>query len=152
VPGVIAAQTEEDVGRRLDLDRFAGRPDSLVIIVQASRQVLAETGVAETRDGRADPQSGCERLGPADDRIELSMRSDIGARAEVWAVGWDSLCDIFDRAADGVAAVERSLRAAQHLNPLDVVDVEQRCLGAVEIHVVEIEADALLEPGDRVLL
>ena len=59
---------------------------------------------------------------------------------------------IFDRAADRVAAVERALRPAQNFDPLDVVDVEHRGLRTVEIDVVEIEADALLEPGDRVLL
>jgi hypothetical protein len=59
---------------------------------------------------------------------------------------------VLDRAADRVAAVERALRAAQHLDPLDVVDFEHRRLGSVQVDVVEIEADARLEAGDRVLL
>src|SRR5206468_311116 len=145
VPGIIAAQTEEDIGRRLNLDRSAGRPDGLVVVGQAISQVLAEACVAKTRDGRANPQARGERLGAADDRVELSMRSDIGARAEVWAVGRDSSRHIFDCAANGIAAVERTLRSAQHLDPLDVVDIEQRRLGTVEVDVVEIQTDALLE-------
>src|SRR3546814_17967723 len=52
---------------------------------------------------------------------------------------------IFDRAAYGVAAVERALRAAQNLDPLDVVDIQHRTLGTVQIDVIEIEADARSE-------
>src|SRR3546814_1786820 len=52
---------------------------------------------------------------------------------------------VFDRAADRVAAVERALRPAQHLDPLDVVYVEHRGLRAVQINVVEIDADARSE-------
>ena len=59
---------------------------------------------------------------------------------------------IFDRAADGVAAVKRALRAAQDFDPIDVVDVEHRRLRAVEVDVVEIDADAVFEAGDRILL
>ena len=68
------------------------------------------------------------------------------------SVGREPAGHIFDRAADRVAAVKRALRTAQHLDALDVVDVEHRRLRAVEVDVVEIEADALLETRDRVLL
>src|SRR3546814_3448692 len=54
--------------------------------------------------------------------------------------------------ADRVAAVERALRPAQHLDPLDVVYVEHRGLRAVQINVVEIDADACLETRHRILL
>src|SRR3546814_14994792 len=60
--------------------------------------------------------------------------------------------DVLDRAADGVAAVKRALRTAQHLDALHIVDVEHGGLRTVEVHVVEIEADAGLEARDRVLL
>src|SRR3546814_5575826 len=56
------------------------------------------------------------------------------------------------RSADRVAAIERALRPAQDFDALDVVDVEHRGLGAVQIDVVEIDADALFEARDRVLL
>src|SRR3546814_21194699 len=59
---------------------------------------------------------------------------------------------VFDRAADRVAAVERALRPVQHLDPLDVVYVEHRGLRAVEINVVDIDAEACLEPRHRNLL
>src|SRR3546814_5533601 len=56
------------------------------------------------------------------------------------------------RSADRVAAIERALRPSQDFDALDVVDVEHRGLGAVQIDVVEIDADALFEARDRVLL
>ena len=60
--------------------------------------------------------------------------------------------DILDRAADSVAAIKRALRAAQHFDPLDIVDIEHGGLRAVEIDVVKIDPDALLEARNRVLL
>src|SRR3546814_17981613 len=44
------------------------------------------------------------------------------------------------------------MRPAQHLDPLDVVYVEHRGLRAVQINVVEIDADACLETRHRILL
>ena len=49
---------------------------------------------------------------------------------------------VLDRTADRVAAVQRALRAAQHFEALDVVDVEHRTLGAGHVHVVNVETDA----------
>ena len=85
-----------------------------------------------------------------DDQVDLVVGAKL-ARALSSSVG-EPAGDIFDRAADRVAAVERALRPAQHLDPLDVVNVEHGGLRAVEIDVVEIEADAGLEAGDRILL
>ena len=53
--------------------------------------------------------------------------------------------DIFDRAADGVAAIKRALRPAQHFDPLDIVDIEHRSLRTIEVDVVEVDPDALFE-------
>ena len=64
----------------------------------------------------------------------------------------DASCHIFDRAADRVAAVKRALRPAQHLDPLDVVNVEHGRLRAIKVDVVKIDADAAFEAGDRILL
>src|SRR5690606_15251810 len=55
-------------------------------------------------------------------------------------------------AADRIAAVERALRPAQHLDALDVVDLEHRALRTVQIDVVEVDADALLEARNGILL
>ena len=59
---------------------------------------------------------------------------------------------VFDCAADRVAAVKRALRPAQHFDPLDIIDVENSGLRAIEIDIVHIQTDARLEAGDRVLL
>ena len=44
------------------------------------------------------------------------------------------------------------MRTAQHLDPLDIVNIEHGSLGGVEIDVVDIEPDASLETRDRILL
>ncbi len=59
-----------------------------------------------------------------------------------WPLG--RLGDDAQRAALGVAAEQRALRALQHL---DALDVEQRCVQALlaaEIDAVDVDADALL--------
>src|SRR4029079_14230933 len=62
------------------------------------------------------------------------------------------LGDIFDGAADRVSCIQRALRAAKDLDPVDVIDIQNRSLRSVEINVVQVKSDALLEAGDRVLL
>ena len=152
VPRVIAREAEEGVGSGLEFDRAARSPDILVVVAIAGREVAAEAGVAEPGDRRADAQALREGGRDLRDRIELAMRADVGPKHCVGAVSRDASGHIFDRAADRVAAVERALRAAQDLDPFDVVDVEDRGLRTVQIDVVEVQADALLEPGDRILL
>ncbi len=58
--------------------------------------------------------------------------------------------DVLDGAADRVLAVERALRSAQHLDALDVEDVEQRALRPGDVDVVEIEADAGVDAPQRI--
>ena len=58
--------------------------------------------------------------------------------------------DVFDGAADGVLAVERALRSAQHFDARDVVDVEQRALRPGDVDVVDVEADAGIDAPQRI--
>ena len=51
-----------------------------------------------------------------------------------------------DRARGGVLAVERALRAAQHLDLGDVEEVEGRGRDARIVDVVDVDADTLVEP------
>src|SRR5439155_24726597 len=106
----VARQTEEDVLRRLELERSAGRPDVLVVVLLSGREVLAEAGVAEPCAGDTDPKGAGEGGGSAGYRIDLPMGAEIGPRAEVRPIGRDCRRYIFDGAADGVAAVKRALR------------------------------------------
>ena len=46
VPGIVARQAEEDMGRWLELERSTRCPDVLVVVLLTGRDVLAETGVA----------------------------------------------------------------------------------------------------------
>src|SRR5690606_24834106 len=56
--------------------------------------------------------------------------------------------DDVHRARQGVAAVKRALRTAQHFHALDVGHVEEAALRLAEIHAVQIQADGRL-PGHR---
>ncbi len=76
-----------DPSRRLELDAFRGRPDVLVIVALASGKVLAETGVAEPCRRNPYAQGIGEGRGGAADSIELAMRTDIGAQADMRPVG-----------------------------------------------------------------
>ena len=73
----------------------------------------------------------------------------IGAKirphAEVRPILRDPASDIFDCAADGVATVERALRAAQHFDSFDIVDVEHCSLRTIEIDVVEVKPELVVE-------
>jgi hypothetical protein len=57
---------------------------------------------------------------------------------------------VLDRAADGVLAVQRALRAAQHFDPLHVEHVQQRTLRAGDVDVVQIDADAGVDAPERI--
>ena len=61
------------------------------------------------------------------------------------------LRDEVDRAADRILAVERALRAAQHLDPLQIDGIERRAGRFRDRHAVEIEPDRLIarEAGIR---
>ena len=97
------------------------------------------------RDRPADAEHVVDRHTGGDDQIGLIIAAIGAADAQFGRIGVERARHIFDRTADGVAAIERALRAAQHLDPLDVVDVEHRCLRAVEIDVVKVDADARFE-------
>ncbi len=58
----------------------------------------------------------------------------------------------FDGAANGVAPIERALRAAQHLDPINVEKFKESRLGARYKYIVHIDADARISEGKRVVL
>ena len=126
-------------------------PDVLVVVVLTGREVLAEPTARQARHRTADAHKVADRRRGGYDGIGLVIGAIGRADLEVGLVR-KRLGHVLHRAADGVAAVERALRTAQHFDALDVVDVEHRRLRAVEIDVVEIDADALLEARNRILL
>ena len=78
-------------------------------------------------------------------RKREQVAAAIGRLDEAAAVGIGPPGDQADRAADRVAALERALRAAQDLDPLEVEQVEVRAGQRRIIDVVDIDADAGLE-------
>ena len=128
---IVAGNADEEVRGRLELDRPARRPDVAIVIVEAVVEVLAEAVAAEPRRRGADPDPLGERRASGNDEVGLLVGAEIGADAQ-HRLGGEAAGDIFDRAADRVAAVERALRSAQDLDPLDVVNVEHGRLRAVE--------------------
>jgi hypothetical protein len=74
-----------------------------------------------------------------------------GGHVEGRFVG-DIASHILDRAGDGVFAVQRALRTAEHFDALDIVNIQQRALRTRDVHVVDVNADAGLEAPQRVVL
>jgi hypothetical protein len=151
VLGIVGAQPEQRAVVPADLRGNPPGQHVLLVIVLAGREILAETVPRQARHGCADPEHIDDRIGGGDDAIQLPKSPRRAAHLEPRIVG-KTPSDIFDGAADGVAAVESALRPAQDLDPFDVVNVQDRALRTVEVDVIEIEADPLLEAGDRVLL
>ena len=152
VPGVVAGDADRP---RLSviarLDGAARGPDVLVVILLARGEVLAEAAARKPRHRTAHAHQVSQRCGRRQDRIGPV----IGAKRSLQLYRYilrQQAGDIFHRAADGVAAIQRALRTAQHLDPLHIVDVQHCGLRAVEIDIVEIDAHTLLEAGNRVLL
>ncbi|MNE43756.1 hypothetical protein D3C80_1379480 [compost metagenome] len=118
----------------------------------AGVQVRAVAVAQIAGDSRRDSELLVEgQFGRGDD-IALVEAAVGGADLALGLIGVDTLGDVFDRAADGVAAVKRALRPAQDFDALDVEDVQNRRLRTGDIDIIHIEADARLEAPQRVLL
>ena len=148
---VIEGQAEEQVRGRGQLDADAGGQNVLVIVLCAGGQVGSEAVALIAGDRRADAQHFAQRRRAGDDQVLLVIGADRGADGQ-FGLGRDARRHVLDGAADGVAAVQRALGPAQHLDALDVEDVEHRALGAGDIDVVHIKSHAGLEAPKRILL
>ena len=80
--------------------------------------------------------------------IAAASRGDV----ECWIFRGDVTRHVLDCACNRVLAVQRALRAAQHFDALDVVNIEQGALRPRDVDVVEVDADARLEAPQRVVL
>ena len=150
--GIVAGNADQDrLTIAADFKRAATGPDILVIIFQAVGQIVAEAATREPRTRCADPDHAGNRHAGSNHRFCLIISTIGGPRLERRFVR-QPFGYIFDRTADGVAPVERALRAAQDFDPFDIINVENGGLWPVEIDIVEIDADALLETRNRVLL
>src|SRR5690606_18888790 len=122
VLGDVAGDADEQVLVRGELGRQAGRRHILVVVFAAGGQVLAEAVALEAGEGAADARRFRNRSAGGGDDLFLAVFADGGAQARVGFRG-QLAGHVLDGAADGVAAVQRALRAAQHFDAFDVVDV-----------------------------
>ena len=152
VLGIVARDAQQHrLAIAAQLQRAARRPDVLVIVVLSRRQVRAEAAAREPRERTADAHDVANGRGDGDDPVSLIVAA-IGALDLERELLRELLGHIFDRAADRIAAVQRALRPAQHLDALDIIDIQHGRLRTVEVDVVQIDAHALLETGYRILL
>ena len=149
-PGVIAVQGERDVVDGLGPDGAAERVrvQRVLVLVQqlvVDEAVLLLVGVGDPRlqpvlDDRSADR--CAR-GPG------IVGSGIAAHHLAFELVARLAGDDADRAAQRVLAVERSLRPAQHLDPLDVGQRVVEIAGVRLVDAVDEDADARLDRIDE---
>ena len=71
---------------------------------------------------------------------------DIGGRLEV--VGWRPGYQV-DRPADRVASIQGALRSAQHLDALQIEELDELHRRAREVDTVEVHRRARIRPGEH---
>jgi hypothetical protein len=84
--------------------------------------------------------------------LATPVAAAIGRRDIARAVAGRLLGIELDRAADRVAAGQRTLRPTQHLDPIEIEQVEDRSGQRGIIDIVDIEADARLQRRIEVIL
>ncbi len=148
----VAGETEAQCVRRIPVGAQPEGIDALGVVVLLAGVVVLAVAVA-TVDGcaGADRQRVAHGQHAGREEVVLRIRAERELRVEARLVA-ERLGHVLDGAADRVAAVQRALRAAQHFEALDVVDVEHGALRPRHVHVVDVEADAGLEAPERVLL
>jgi len=107
--------------------------------------------VVDRGGGEAHGEGVGERLVAVEPRVEAAVVADRDLdRSATFLVRRPA--HQLDRAAGGVLAVQRALRAAQHLDPFDVEQGEQGAVDARVVHVVDVHADARVEGLQRIRL
>ena len=136
----------------MDFASQAAGINIFIIIVGVGREIRAETTAAQPRERTADADGAVAKWQPCGhDTISLIVGAVCATQRQRRRCA-DALGHIFDRTPDRIAPVKRPLRSAQHFDPLDVVDIEHSGLRAVEIDIIEIQADAAFEARNWILL
>ncbi len=150
VLGPVVGELDRDVlgGQPVEGDAEGG--GVLVRDVPPGEQVGAVAVVLQRGEGQLAAQPALDE-GPGDAELDVLI-AVVAAGERDAALGrvGQRLADVLDGAADRVLAVQRALRAAQHLDPLDVEHVQQRALRAGDVDVVQVEADARIDAPERV--
>ena len=143
---------EEDleIVGRLDQQQHPARPILDVVAVLAGKAVEGDAvaPVEHAGDARRDLLGNREADGALDAHLVEAPIVDAGV-----AVGLAARLagNEIDRAARGVAAIERALRAFQHLDALGVEELEELAGRRSEIDVVDIDADGAGDVGVEVV-
>ena len=147
----VGREAEEPVRRRFELDGEARGKAFPVPDIGTVPQIgaIAVTPVDPQRTTHAQPVS--QRCGARDDQVALIVFAQIGPHGEGRLIVQPRGNEL-DRPADRVAAIERALRTAQNLDPLDIENIQDRPLRPGDIDIVDIETDPRLEPPQRILL
>ena len=150
--GVIALDADEaGLAVAADLEAHPAAPDILIVVFQTGGEVVAEPTARQPRDRSADANQITDRRRGGNYAFGLVVGAVSRAHFDR-GIERQAPRDVFDRAADRVATIERALRTAQDFDALDIIDIQHGGLRAVEIDIVEIDADALFEARNGVLL
>lgn len=126
------------------------RPEQVAIVgVVAGHQVVAEPVALEPRAGDAQGEHVAERHVDHAAQLHGVVVADLAADHRLELV--DRLGgDHVDHAAGGVASVEGALRAAQHFDPFDVVELGLEQVVGEQRRVVQVDAGAgVARAGDQ---
>ena len=133
-------------------DRAAYGADLLVVIFLTRCEIGAESLARQDCAAAANREAAVtDGQGEAGGQIGLIIGAVGRPQVQPGRVA-QTAADIFDRAANGVAPVKRTLRPAQYLDPLQIVYFKHCSLRSVEIDIVEIDADARFETSNGILL
>ena len=130
--------------RRLRLDRRAKAPERPAVDVVAGIDIVHDALAVEIEARHAHPEFLAgrqvhETLEPDHVVIAIFAGHARAVFAQLRLVGED-----VDDAAGGVAAIERALRPAQHLDSLHIVEFRVGDAGAIDRRIIFGDADALI--------
>src|SRR5882757_11093492 len=127
---VVTRQAEQDALRRGPLRGCTERVLVLVVLLVPGEEILAVSRMPISGNRGTDRERAAQRGGTGDDQVRLRIVSEVHACLERGLRVVQPRSYVFHRSADSVEPVERDLRAAQYLDPVDVVDIQHRPLRA----------------------
>ncbi len=148
---IVGGEIDPEVGRGRDRDRAAHRLGVPVVILAVEHRILDIAVALGVERSEADGEALADRTGDRAAQLHLVVGAVGGKQAGVELIARPA-GDEAQGAADRVLAVERALRAAQHLDPLQVEQVELGASDAAVIDAVDIDADRRVEGLQRVRL
>ena len=145
--GRLGIAVEESGGRleaRRRLETQVGPADVVRRAAQLLRAALDESPFVEPRPLHAERQRGGNGHVQRPHHVEAAevAGGDLGVAVEIVELGLAR--ENSDRAAGRIAAEQRALGAAQHLDAVDVEHAQHRAAGARNVDAVDIQPDAAL--------